>query len=94
VTLMFSSDSRYAGAGTYQVTLGDGSVATATRIPAPVSRAPIGWHRRGPDERLDVIAYRYLKNATWFWQLCETNGSISPDALAAHDLIAIPRAGG
>jgi hypothetical protein len=91
---MFSPSSRYADAGTYQVTLADGKVVVATRIPRPVTRSPIGWHRRADDERLDLIAYRYLKDPTRGWQLCETNGSICPDALASHELIAIPRGGG
>ena len=91
---MFSPTSRYADAGSYQVTLADGSVVTATYIPAPVVRAPIGWHRRADGERLDLIAYQYLGDATRAWQLCEANDAISPDALAAHELIAIPQAGG
>jgi hypothetical protein len=91
---MFSPTSRYADAGSYQVTLADGSVVTVTRIPALVPRAPIGWHRRADGERLDLIAYHFLKDATRAWQLCEANDAISPDALAVHELIAIPPAGG
>ena len=49
---MFTSNSRYANAGTYQVTLADGSVATVTRIPAPSAPKPIGFYRRGEEERL------------------------------------------
>lgn len=91
---MFSSTSRYAACRTYQVTLADGKVVTATGIPLPAERAPIGWHRRSLDERLDLIAYRYLQDPTRFWQLCEANGAVVPDALAQHDLVAIPRAEG
>lgn len=90
---MFPPNSRYADAGTYQVTLADESVCTATYIPLPVVRAPIGWHRRADGERLDLIAYRYLADPTRGWQLCEANNAISPDALAAHELVAIPPAG-
>jgi hypothetical protein len=89
---MFQPGSRYENAGTYQVTLPDGTVVVATRIPLPIARAPIGWHRRAEEERLDLIAYQFLADATRAWVLCETNGSIVPDALAAHELIAIPNA--
>lgn len=90
---MFTPTSRYANAGTYQVTLPDGTVVTATRIPLPLARNPIGFHPRAEGERLDLIAYRYLRDPTRFWQLCEANDTVVPDALADHVLIAIPPAG-
>jgi hypothetical protein len=90
---MFTPTSRYANAPTYQVTMRDGTVATATSIPLPVRRDPIGWHPRAEGERLDLIAYRYLQDPTRFWQLCEANDAVVPDAVALHDLIAIPPAG-
>ena len=90
---MFDSASRYATAGTYQVTLLDGIAVTVTRIPRRPAQPLLGWHRRGDDERLDVIAYRFLKDTTRFWVLCDANDALSPDALAAHELIGIPRAG-
>jgi hypothetical protein len=90
---VFSSDSRYAGAGTYQVRLADGSVVVVTCIPQARPGRTIGWHRRAEGERLDVIAYQFLKDATKSWALCDANGALSPDALAAHDLIAIPDPG-
>jgi hypothetical protein len=90
---MFFPGSRYAAAGTYEVTLADGSVAVATRIPPPVRRATLGWHRRAEGDRLDLLAHRYLRDPTAFWQLCEVNDVLVPDALAARDLIAVSPAG-
>jgi hypothetical protein len=90
---MFTSSSRYAGAGTYQVTLSDGTIVTATRIPGPIARITLGFHQRADGERLDLIAYQFLNDPTLSWQLCEANNAVAPDALAAHDLIAIPPAG-
>lgn len=90
---MFSSDSRYANAGTYQVRLADGSVVVVTRIPQTSPGPTVGWYRRGEGERLDVIAYQFLSDATKSWALCDANGALSPDALAAHELIAIPDPG-
>jgi hypothetical protein len=90
---VFTPTSRYANAVTYQVTLPDGTVVTAICIPLPVRRDPIGWHPRAEGERLDLVAYRYLQDPTRFWQLCDANDAVVPDALARHDLIAIPPAG-
>ncbi len=90
---MFFPGSRYAKAGTYIVTLPDGRQVAATRLPLPAVGSLIGYHRRQEGQRLDLIAYRYLADATAFWRLCDANDAMLPDALAAHDLIGIPRKG-
>jgi hypothetical protein len=51
----------------------------------------LGWHRRGEEERLDVIAFKHMRDATAAWQLGWTNDAMVLDALARHELIAIPR---
>jgi hypothetical protein len=88
---VFAQNSRYAAAGTYVVTLPDGTTATVTRIPLPQQPPTLGWHRRAEAERLDLIAFQYLGDATRAWTLGWTNGAIVLDALAVHELIAIPR---
>ena len=75
------------------MTLADGTIAVVTRIPRRAAPAPIGWHRRGEGERLDVIAYQFLGDATAAWALCDANDAMSPDALAAHDLDRASRDG-
>jgi len=90
---MFTPDSRYAETGTYQVTLPDGTIVTVVRAPRPRTARLIGWHRRLDDERLDVIAHQFQRNATQAWVLCDANDAMSPDALATHDVIGIPEAG-
>jgi hypothetical protein len=90
---MFFPGSRYANAGTYTVTLPGGRMVAATRIPLPSPGTLIGYHRRLEGQRLDLIAYHYLADATAFWRLCDTNDTMVPDALAAHDLIGIPAKG-
>ena len=88
---MFSPNSRYAGLATYTVTLPDGTMVTATRLPLPDPLALAGYHRRVVGDRLDLLAARYLKDPTFFWQLCDSNNAPVPDALNARDLIGIPR---
>lgn len=88
---MFDADSRYANAGTYVVMLPDGTPVSVTRIPLPRPRPVLGWHRREDDDRLDVIAFRHLRDATASWQLGWTNDAVVLDALARHELIAVPR---
>jgi hypothetical protein len=88
---VFSPGSRYANAGTYQVTTADGTVVTATRLPLPDPLPVLGWHRRTSGERLDLLAATYVGDATAAWTLGWTNGAMSLDALAAHELVAIPR---
>ena len=90
---MFFPGSRYAAAGTYQATRTDGTAVTVTRIPLPAPRQVLGWHPRGEGDRLDLIAHRYLNNPTQAWMLCEASNCVVPDALAAHDLIAVPGPG-
>jgi hypothetical protein len=87
---VFAQNSRYAAAGTYTVILPDGRTVTATRIPLPQRPPILGWHRRAEAERLDLVAYQYLGDATRAWTLGWSNGAVVLDALAAHDLIAIP----
>jgi len=90
---MFSPNSRYAKAGTYTVKKADGTTVTATRLPLPPTPAPAGSHERLDSHRLDLIAAHYLGDATAFWRLCDASDALSPEALAEHPLVDIPRRG-
>ncbi len=91
---MFASDSRYAKLTTYQVTMPDGTVVTATRLPLPPVSLPLaGYHPCRAGDRLDLLAARYLQDPTWFWKLCDANGTPAPAALAARPLVGIPVSG-
>jgi hypothetical protein len=87
---VFFPNSRYADAGTYEIELPSGSTVIATRLPPPNAGRIRGFHRRLEGQRLDLLANFYLKDATAFWRLCDANGTISPDALAARELVGIP----
>lgn len=87
---MFASNSRYYSLPTYTVTLSDGTqvVAVTSHMPNPLKLA--GYHRRVVGDRLDLLAARFLKDPTLFWQICDSNNAPAPDALAAADLVGIP----
>jgi hypothetical protein len=89
---VFDANSRYAKQPTYSVK-SDGRVVTAVSIPLPAQPVLAGYHPRAEGERLDLIAGRYLKDATRFWLLCDLANGPSPAALAARDLIGVPRSG-
>ena len=91
---MFASNSRYYGLPTYAVTMPDGTVVAATKLPLPPASLPLaGYHRAQQDDRLDLLAARYLQDPTLFWKLCDANGTPSAPALAARPLIGIPVSG-
>jgi hypothetical protein len=91
---MFAYSSRYAQQQTYTVTTADGRVVTAVQLPLPQTLILAGYHPRGEGDRLDLLAARYLKDATAFWRLCDANNVPVADALAARPLIGIPKEGG
>ncbi len=91
---MFAQDSRYVKLATYVVTLSNGQVVTAVRLPQPpVSLGLAGFHVRATGDRLDLLAARYLQDPTLFWKLCDANGSPVAAALEARPLIGIPLGG-
>jgi hypothetical protein len=91
---MFASNSRYYKLGTYTVTLANGQTAIATRLPVPPTRLALsGYYTVHQNDRLDIIAARYLADATLFWQLCDANNSPSAASLIARQLVGIPQGG-
>jgi hypothetical protein len=91
---MFAANSRYAKLAQYTVTMPDGTIVTATKLPvAPASLGLAGYHTAQQNDRLDLLAARYLNDPTLFWKLCDANGTPVPDALEARPLIGIPLGG-
>jgi hypothetical protein len=89
---MFFPGSRYINLTTYQVKLAGGTTVTATRMPLPLTTPVQGYYPRPNSQRLDQIASYFLSDATAFWQLCDANDAMAPDALAVQSLIGIPGA--
>ena len=91
---MYSSGSRYQAAGSaYQVILPGGAKVLATPLPIAQPAPAVGYHQSVGADRLDLLAFRYLNDATAFWRICDTNNAMVPAALASRTLIAIPGAG-
>ena len=90
---MFFPGSRYQNLGSYSVTRSDGKTVRVTRLPMPAQGRVMGYHPRLEGQRLDHIASHYLADATAFWRLCDANGSVVPDTLAAASLVGIPDTG-
>ena len=87
---MFLPNSRYANVGTYTARTSTGSMITVVRLPLRPRPSLRGFHPRTDDQRLDLIAARYLVDATAFWRLCDASDAVAPDALAVRTSIAIP----
>jgi len=91
---MFSPGSRYQGVGdTYQVSRPGRATVLATPLPLPQSAPVLGYHQSAGGDRLDLLAFRYLNDATAFWRICDANNAMVPAMLVARTLIAIPDAG-
>lgn len=87
---MFFPGSRYATSSQYTLTLASGMVVRVVRAPTPGAPAVLGYYRRQTGDRLDQIAARFLGDATQFWRICDANGAVVPDALAARPLVGVP----
>ncbi len=93
--------SRYDGAGQALVEVPDGTggqrevAYLLPRVPGdPASTRPLAWHRVVSDDRLDLVVHRYLGDPLAFWQVCDANAALDPDALVGGDaegsVIVIP----
>lgn len=88
---MFAAGSRYLTAGpAYLVSLPDGRQVLATPLPLPHQGPVAGYHPPRSTDRLDLLAFRYLDDATAFWRICDANNAMVAGTLTARPLIAIP----
>ena len=96
--------SRYDGLPTASLLVEDGAGGTREvsyllpRTPlSPDQATPMAAHRVAPDDRLDLIATRYLGDPAAFWRICDVNLALDPDGLvdstAGGSLIVIPAPG-
>jgi nucleoid-associated protein YgaU len=94
---VFEPNSRYAAVE--EATLEqDGRVVRYKRrrfVPEPGGSA-VAEHTVVPGDRLDLLAARYLGDATQFWKLCDASGVLDPDELerpgaTVHVRLEVPR---
>ena len=96
--------SRYDGARTATVEIDDGRggrrevVYLLTRTPLdPGATTPFAWHRVAADDRLDLLASRYLGDPAAFWRICDANLALDPDELVGPDaegaVVVVPTPG-
>ena len=96
--------SRYDGLPTASLTVEDGAGGTREvsyllpRTPqSPDQATPMAAHRVAPDDRLDLIATRYLGDPAAFWRICDVNLALDPGELvnstAEGSLLVIPAPG-
>jgi hypothetical protein len=96
--------SRYDGAEQAQVSVPDGTggerdvAYLLPRTPGdPASMRPLARHRVVPDDRLDLVATRYLGDPLAFWLIGDANAALDPAALVGDDpegtMIVIPAPG-
>ena len=91
---MFDMNSRYVKLPTYQVPDRRGrQVAVVPPAPA-LTQELAGYHVRKDGQRLDLLAGRYLADATMFWRICELADVMLPDALGVAAEIPIPQKSG
>lgn len=93
--------SRYADVGIATATVRDGAGGTREvrhlrrrPLPDPLGLPVLAWHPVSRDDRLDLVAARYLGDPTAFWLLADANGALDPDELVGPDsegtLLAVP----
>lgn len=45
----------------------------------------------GSTDRLDLLAYRYYRDPTLFWKICDASDHLDPiDVVATHQSVVIP----
>jgi len=85
-SVTFPANSRYYGSATLTTTTPDGKPITylAPRI-VPQQGAPnyatVAQYTVKQNDRLDLIAAKYLGDPLMFWLICDANGAIRPSGL-------------
>jgi hypothetical protein len=84
---LFAPTSRYAGIETATLTAADGSTVAYVKrrfLPQPGDLAQLQRHTVRQDDRLDIIAAKYLGDPQLFWRICDANAAMQPEGLTAQ----------
>lgn len=82
--------SRYDHADSYLVPGPTGEPVRVEASPRRERPDRLGVHLRRDGERLDHLAWRYLREPTEFWRICDVNDVMLPDALTDARRVDIP----
>ena len=86
---LFAPNSRYVGIPTATLVTADGTtIAYVQRrfLPQPGQLSQLQQYSVVQGDRLDVLAARFLGDATLFWRICDANGAMRPE-----DLVFLPQ---
>jgi hypothetical protein len=59
-------------------------------VPPPPNEALLGYHILREGQRIDHLAFTYLKDPAGFWRICERNDAMLAEDLTERREIAIP----
>jgi hypothetical protein len=96
---------RYDGIEVATTTVSDGAQGVREirylrrrALPDPGAATVLAVHRVAARDRLDLVAARYLGDATAAWRVADANAALDPDELTATaaegDLLVVPFPGG
>lgn len=83
-TVSFPPNSRYHHLQVSQWVRPDGQAVSYVRrrfVPPPENFATLHEHAVAQADRLDNLAAQYIGDAEQYWQICDANGAMRPDAL-------------
>lgn len=88
--MRYEKNSRYAKLERYQIKDRQGRLVSVVKVPPAPAQSLLGYHALKQGQRIDHLAFQYLKDATAFWRICEINDVMLPEALTEKPEIAIP----
>lgn len=88
---MFEKESRYAGSKTYFVQDARDRRVVVVEPPEHLTQSLRGVHLRKQGQRIDHLAYHYLRMPTGFWRIAEMNRVMLAETLTEAPEIAIPK---
>ena len=88
---MFDEKSRYKDEPLIYRRDARGRTVAVVPVPAAPEQSIRGYHLLKQGQRLDHLSNAYLADPAGFWQICEANDAMLPDALSEQAEIAIPK---
>ncbi|WP_404390554.1 hypothetical protein [Humibacillus xanthopallidus] len=55
--------------------------------PDPADHSTLARHLVVPDDRLDLVSFRYTGDPLGFWRICDANAALDPDDLVDAEAV-------